>query len=75
LRQLGQTSLLVYWIHIEFCYGSWVYALRGRFDLAGAALLMAALTLVMFGVSLVKTRYGHNVVDWLRARFRSPRLA
>jgi uncharacterized membrane protein len=75
LRQLGQTSLLVYWIHIEFCYGSWVYALRGRFSLPGAVLLMAGLTLLMLGVSLFKTRYGHGVGDWLRARFRSPRLA
>jgi uncharacterized membrane protein len=75
LRQLGRTSLLIYWIHIELCYGSMVYALRGKFRLPGTALLMAALTLLMLGVSLLKTRYSRQVVDWLRARFRSMRLA
>jgi uncharacterized membrane protein len=75
LRQLGRTSLLIYWIHIEFCYGSLVYALRGRFHIPGAALLMALLTLLMLGVSVLKTRYSRPAVEWLRARFRSARLA
>jgi uncharacterized membrane protein len=75
LRQLGRTSLLIYWVHIEFCYGSMVYALRGRFRLPGATLLMAILTLLMLGLSLLKTRYSRPAVDWLRARFRSTRLA
>jgi uncharacterized membrane protein len=75
LRQLGRTSLLIYWVHIEFCYGSLVYALRGRFTIPGAALLVAILTLAMLGLGLAKTRYGHPMVDWLRARFRSPRPA
>jgi len=75
LRQLGRTSLLIYWVHIEFCYGSLVYALRARFGIPGAAALVALLTLAMLGLSLVKTRYSRQVVDWLRARFRSTRLA
>ncbi len=75
LRQLGRTSLLIYWVHIELCYGSLVYSLRARFHILGAALLVAILTLAMLGLSLVKTRYGLPLVDWLRARFRSTRLA
>ena len=75
LRQLGRTSLLIYWVHIEFCYGTMVYALRGRFNLSGAALLIAMLTSAMLGLSLAKTRYSRPAVDWLRARFRSMRLA
>ena len=75
LRQLGRTSLLIYWVHIEFCYGSLVYALRGRFGIPSAAGLIAVLTLSMLGLSLAKTRYSRSVVDWLRARFRSTRLA
>jgi hypothetical protein len=71
MRQLGRTSLLVYWVHIEFCYGSFVYSLRGRFHVAGAALGVAILTAAMLGLSLAKTSYGPPVVDWLRARFRS----
>ena len=50
-------------------------ALRGRFSLSGAALLIGILILAMLGVSLAKTRYSRPAVDWLRARFRSTRLA
>jgi uncharacterized membrane protein len=75
VRQLGRTSLLIYWVHIEFCYGSLVYTLRGRFNIPEAALLVAILTLAMLGLSLAKTCYSRPVVDWLRARFRSTRLA
>jgi len=75
LRQFGQTSLLVYWVHIEFCYGSMVYALRGRFQVGGGAALVGLLTLLMLGLSLAKTRYLRPTVDWLRSRFRSPRSA
>ena len=75
LRQLGRTSLLIYWVHIELCYGSLVYALRSRFTISSATLLVALLTLAMLGLSLAKTRYSRPMVDWLRARFRSTRLA
>jgi len=75
MRQLGRTSLLVYWVHIEFCYGSFVYSLRGRFHVAGAAVGVAILTAAMLGLSLAKTHYGPPAVDWLRARFRSARPA
>jgi hypothetical protein len=75
LRQLGRTSLLVYWVHIEFCYGNFVFPLRGRFHLLGAGLLVLTLTAMMLGLSLAKTHHGRGVVDWLRERFRRPGLA
>jgi uncharacterized membrane protein len=75
LRQLGRTSLFVYWVHIEFCYGNFVFPLRGRFQLLGALLLVLILTTMMLGLSLAKTRYGRSVIDWLRERFRRPGLA
>jgi uncharacterized membrane protein len=75
LRQLGRTSLLIYWVHIELCYGSFVFALRGRFDLVGAGVLVLALTVLMLGLSVLKTRYSRPVVEWLRGRFRKPGLA
>jgi hypothetical protein len=75
LRQLGRTSLLIYWVHIEFCYGSFVFPLRARFQLPGAALLVLTLTAMMLGLSLVKTQYGRGVIDWLRERLRRPGLA
>jgi len=75
LRQLGRTSLLIYWVHIEFCYGSLVYALRSRLTIPSATLVVAILTLSMLGLSLAKTHYSRPMVDWLRARFRSTRPA
>jgi uncharacterized membrane protein len=75
LRQLGQTSLLVYWVHIEFCYGGFVYELRGKFGIPTALLLVALLTSAMLGLSLAKTRFGRPAVEWLRGRFRKTRLA
>jgi len=75
LRQLGRTSLLIYWVHIELCYGSLVFALRGRLTMGVAAILVGVLTLAMLGLSLAKTHYGRPLVDWLSARFRSKRLA
>jgi uncharacterized membrane protein len=74
-RQLGRTSLLVYWIHIEFCYGSFVYELRNRFHVLGATLLVLTLTSLMLIVSLAKTRFAGPATEWLRARFRGTRLA
>jgi hypothetical protein len=75
LRQLGRTSLLVYWVHIEFCYGSFVFPLRGRFHLLGALLLVLTLTAMMLGLSLAKTHYSRGAVSWVRERFRRPGLA
>jgi uncharacterized membrane protein len=75
LRQLGRTSLLIYWVHIEFCYGSFVFPLRGRFHLLGAALLVLSLTTLMLGLSLAKTQYFSIAAGRLRGRFRRPGLA
>ena len=75
LRQFGRTSLLIYWVHIELCYGSAVYALRGRFGIPAAFLLVALLSLVMLGLSLVKTRFAPTAAPWLRSRFRKARPA
>ena len=74
-RQLGRTSLLIYWVHIEFCYGSFVYGLRGQFQIPTALLLVALLTLAMLGLSLAKSRFGRPALEWLRGRFRKTRLA
>jgi uncharacterized membrane protein len=75
LRQLGRTSLLVYWVHIEFCYGSFVHELRGKLPIPTALLLVALLTLAMLGLSLAKTRYLPPATLWLQTRFRRMRPA
>ena len=56
LRQLGRTSLLVYWVHIEIVYGGIVApAMRGRLSIAEASLGLALLTLAMLLLSLLRT--------------------
>jgi uncharacterized membrane protein len=75
LRQLGRTSLLIYWVHIELCYGSIVYALRARLTLTGALALVAALTLLMLGLSLAKTRWWPMAARRLASSFRRTRPA
>ena len=75
LRQLGRTSLLIYWVHIELCYGSAVYALRGHLTMPRAALGVAGLTFLMLGLSMLKTRCARPAADWLRDRFRKTRWA
>jgi uncharacterized membrane protein len=55
-RQLGRTSLLVYWAHIEVVYGGIVAGpLRGRLSLAQATLALVLLTLAMLALSLLRT--------------------
>jgi uncharacterized membrane protein len=75
LRQFGRTSLLIYWVHIELCYGSVVYALRGKLQIPTALLLVAALSLAMLGLSLAKTRFAPAATLWLQTRFRRTRPA
>jgi uncharacterized membrane protein len=57
LRQLGTTSLLVYWVHIELTYGRSLSFLQGQLDLrqtTWAALLLIA---AMWLLSVVKTNW------------------
>lgn len=56
LRQLGRTSLLVYWVHVEVVYGRLVApGLKGRLDVPEASLGLLLLSLAMLGLSLVRS--------------------
>ncbi len=68
MRQLGQTSLLIYWVHIDFCYGGIARPLRGKTSLAGTAFGFFLLTLAMLALSTLKTRYA---AIWRRRSFVS----
>jgi len=56
LAQLGQTSLLVYWVHIEFVYGRFSILPKGRCSIAKATLGLAVIFLSMLGLSLLRVR-------------------
>jgi len=58
MRQFGRTSLLIYWIHVELCYGLIAHklGLYGRLGMAQATVGLAAMIALMLAVSLAKTR-------------------
>jgi uncharacterized membrane protein len=60
LIQLGTTSLLIYWVHIEFVYGR-VSILPKRGQSVGTASAgLAAIFLAMLGLSRLRTRLGRK---------------
>jgi uncharacterized membrane protein len=70
LRQLGRTSLLVYWVHLEIIYGRWVApGLRGTLSVEQVAWGVVILALAMLALSIART---HARGGW---RFRGRELA
>jgi uncharacterized membrane protein len=57
MRQFGQTSLLVYWIHVDLCYGMVSGRLHGRLNMTWATVGFVAMTALMLAVSILKTKY------------------
>jgi hypothetical protein len=56
IRQLGRTSLLVYWVHLEVIYGDHVVpGARGALSLGEAVAAIATLTLAMLALSYART--------------------
>jgi uncharacterized membrane protein len=56
LIQLGNTSLLVYWVHIEFVYGRFSILPKGRCSIAKATAGFMVIVLTMLLLSLWRTR-------------------
>jgi uncharacterized membrane protein len=57
IRQLGTTSLFIYWLHLEVVYGQWVApGARGTLAITRAVWGMAALVLAMVAASYARTR-------------------
>jgi uncharacterized membrane protein len=67
--QLGQTSLLVYWVHIEFVYGRFSILHKRASDIRTASLGLLTIFLSMLVLSVLRTRWkgrGAEVWAWLR---------
>src|SRR5229473_5371397 len=54
--QLGNTSLLVYWVHIEFVYGRFSILPKGKCSAVQATAGLLTIFLAMLGLSLLRTR-------------------
>lgn len=69
LIQLGQTSLLVYWMHIEFVYGRLSLLPKRLVDTRAASLGLLVICIAMLLLSVLRTRLkgrGAELLSWVR---------
>jgi uncharacterized membrane protein len=71
LAQLGRTSLFIYWIHVDLCYGGIARPLRGHLNIPEAAVCIVGLVGLMLLASLARTR----LVDPRLRAWRAARAA
>jgi len=71
--QMGQTSLLVYWVHIEFVYGRFSLLQKGAQSIPMATFGLLIITAAMVLLSVARTRWKGNraqVIGWFRRTLR-----
>jgi uncharacterized membrane protein len=69
LIQLGQTSLLVYWVHIELVYGRFAILRKQSQTIAGATIGLITIFLMMLVLSVIRTRLKNRPAEiWTRLR-------
>lgn len=76
--QIGRTSLLVYWVHIEFVYGRFSILPKRSMSIGQASLGLAVIFVAMLLLSLARTRLkgrGAEVASWLFRRRPQERAA
>jgi uncharacterized membrane protein len=61
--QLGKTSLLVYWVHIEFVYGRFSILPKGQCSALKASLGLLTIFLAMLVLSLIRTSWKKRTVS------------
>ena len=69
LIQIGQTSLLVYWVHIEFVYGRFSILSKHSVSIQKASFGLLTIFVAMLLLSIARTRLkgrGAEVLSWLR---------
>ena len=72
LAQMGRTSLLVYWVHIEFVYGRFSILPKRAMSIPAASLGLLVIFLAMWLLSIARTRLkgrGAEALGWLRLRW------
>ena len=73
LIQLGQTSLLVYWVHIEFVYGRFSLMPKRAENISGATRGLVEIFLFMLILSLLRTRIDWKRIDWTKIGWKKLR--
>jgi len=64
LIQMGQTSLLVYWVHIEFVYGRLSILPKRSVDIRTASFGLLTIFLAMLLLSVLRTRLKGRKTSW-----------
>lgn len=72
IQQLGTTSLLVYWVHIELVYGRWFGSWKESLGVVESAIAAVAVIALMVGLSVLRTNWT-SVAAWWRYQFAPPR--
>jgi uncharacterized membrane protein len=70
LITFGQTSLFVYWIHVEICYGVFTYPIHRSLPLSVSFPLYLAFTLALLGAAVLWQRRARG--PWIPAHMRAP---
>jgi hypothetical protein len=70
LIQLGQASLLVYWVHIEFVYGRVSILPKHAQGIAGASAGLLAIFLAMLALAYIRT----HTRGWMKTRLGSSQV-
>jgi uncharacterized membrane protein len=68
LIQLGQASLLVYWVHLEFVYGRVSILPKRAMTISGASVGLLIISLAMLALAYVRTKMkgrGIELLPWL----------
>jgi uncharacterized membrane protein len=75
LIQLGQASLLVYWVHIEFVYGRVSILPKHRMGIGGASVGLLVISLAMLALAYLRTKTKGRGVELLPWVHRTPARA
>lgn len=74
-RQLGTTSLIVYWVHIELVYGRWFGIWKEALSVRQVLIFTALLLALMVAISIGQTRAKSTWAMLKSAAFPQPRRA
>jgi uncharacterized membrane protein len=71
LRQLGMTSLLVYWVHTELVYGNWFWRWKEALTVPQTVAMACAVIVLMLGLSIARTGWkgGPSLVALVRQKW------
>jgi fucose 4-O-acetylase-like acetyltransferase len=72
VRQIGTTSLIVYWVHIELIYGRWFGSYKENLSVQETVAMAIVVTILMLGLSVVATRWRGWFGNSLSALWNQP---